>query len=711
MKTINELDAVRAYYQRIEAQAKGPRGGVISVREGRYYRDTATIRIDEGGEVKAPKGLEPTEAEALAIKAEVSGADVAKISPTFTLEGLQEGDLFPFYGMDGRILMVQERREIDGEKHYVPWTHWGDNVWRMTEPDPPLPLYNLPALKEHHTVFIHEGPKSVRNLLAMLDEGKHPWQKELESAAHVGWIGGALNPYRTDWGALGRAGVTTAYIVADNDEPGREAIVRIARELSCVTRWIRFPHDWPPGFDLGDMVEGEWPPFKTCVQPATFLTQEVEREGEGGRKAYEIRPWAKNEWTYIEDGHFYVHVAEPSKLVSADQFNTIVQPYSHVDNTRRLVDRARTDRATSAAYNPGKPSGPIYDGGPVFNTHVGSSIKSAEGDISPFEEYMAGLIPEPDEREFVCDWVATLIAKPEVRMGIALLMIGGFGVGKTTLGQDILAPLLGKHNVAYPSDKDILGDFNEWLAHRRLAIVNEIHAGKGVKIYEQLKTVITDERITVNRKYFRQYETDNWCHIYACSNHEDGLFMQPGDRRWYMPRLGPKDWWGKAEWTRFHAWLRSGGLRIIKAWAERRVRGRSITAGDHAPLTDTKAEIVGLTESEEIKVARSVADALRDNAGRASLDLMTLKAWLRRATRSHYMPNDKEIIRAVEDQGCFSLRNADRVKFKKQHARTFANQALLDALEGVEDAEARKRVIREARVSDIGRLLEDEGPF
>ena len=153
--------------------------------------------------------------------------------------------------------MVQERIvDKKGDKQYIPWTFWSDREWRRLEPEESLPIYNQEALETASTVFIHEGPKSVRDLMKVLKKGNHPWQDELEDAAHIGWIGGALNPHRTDWAALAKSGVTRAYIVADNDAPGLSAIKHIARSLRCITWSIQFNDDFPMGFDLGDTFPG-----------------------------------------------------------------------------------------------------------------------------------------------------------------------------------------------------------------------------------------------------------------------------------------------------------------------------------------------------------------------------------------------------------------------------------------------------------------------
>ena len=42
----------------------------------------------------------------------------------------------------------------------------------------------------------------------------HPWGEELSAGIHLGWIGGALSPTRTDWSALKKAGAARVETLA-----------------------------------------------------------------------------------------------------------------------------------------------------------------------------------------------------------------------------------------------------------------------------------------------------------------------------------------------------------------------------------------------------------------------------------------------------------------------------------------------------------------
>lgn len=52
------------------------------------------------------------------------------------------------------------------------------------------------------------------------------------------------------------------------------------------------------------------------------------------------------------------------------------------------------------------------------------------------------------------------------------------------MGADILAPCIGEWNTSFPDEQKITDNsFNGWIAHKRLAVVQEIYAGQSSKAY------------------------------------------------------------------------------------------------------------------------------------------------------------------------------------------------------------------------------------
>ena len=725
LKILTDVPALRDYFSRIGAEPRSLRTAVVKEVSGKYWRDLAVIRVAPNGAIDAPTEYAPTEKELTAIVEDCAGytwPQIKKLAmivdPPPMIREADPRDVYEFRDEANEVVMVQVRIERDGERAYVPWTYWDDDQWRSAEPDGPLPIYNAHLLKGSSTVFIHEGAKAARYIQRLVD-GKtredrdalkaHPWGAEMTGAVHLGWIGGAMSPARTDWGALKRAGVTRAFIVADNDEAGRSAVPKIAQALRCATFTVQFTDEFPSSFDLADpfptnMFGGAYytgPAFRECQHPATWATDQIPNPDGKGRPVTVLRESFRNMWAYVEEADLFVCREMPEILRSEAILNKMLAPFSHVNETSRLIVKAYQGRATRLCYRPDHEGLSVtFRGSSAINLHVPGPIKPAPGSPEPFLEFLAYLFPNENERREVEKWCATLIARPDIRMSYGLLLISEKqGVGKTTLGAGVLAPLVGFSNVGYPSENDVTATFNDWVAHKRLAVVNEIYSGSSWKAYNALKSVITDKEVMVNQKYTRQYVIDNWCHVVACSNSMRALKMENDDRRWFYPEV-TEIAWTKHKFNLFRGWIEAGGLSIVKRWAHE--FGDYVEPAEQAPMTERKKEMIEGSRSEGQSEAAAVAEALRDLRRPAAVALKDVVGFVRAHAQGRVFDSDYEIRKAMVDCGVHAWGNRVKVGGRLQYV--IVNSLLVEELRGVAEPNG---LIRD-RMVKCGEIIDGE---
>jgi hypothetical protein len=678
IKSLNELPSVKAYLGRIGAEVRSLRTAVIQERKGQYWDDIAIIRFAKDGKVSAPNAFLPTESEQALILDQFSRAVFPELKLCATVRNLppmiseaEKEDIFEFRNEQNEIIMLQVRKERKGDKSYIPWTYWTDDQWRPIEPEGDLPLWGVDQLKDCEVVFIHEGAKSARHCRRLVEANapamkkalaEHPWGEELKHAAHIGWIGGALSPHRTDWKLLQRAGVKRVYIVSDNDPEGVKAVPHISFALRCGTFHIQFTSEWPRSFDLADdfpesmfkTIGGEryyvGPSFRSCLHPATWATDQIPNPK--GKPTTILRDSFKEMWAYAEEQDIYVCTEMPDIVRSEVVLNKIISSFSHVNNTTAILQRNYRGRSTRLCYRPDV-SGRIVTekNSSAINLHTPSHVKRKAGDPQPFLDFMAYLFPNAVEREQMADWCATLISHPAIKMDFGVLLVSeSQGVGKTTLGSSILAPLVGLQNVSHPSEQMITNsEFNEWLAGKRLIVVNEIYSGHSWKAYNKLKSIITDKTVDVNKKYQSMFTIDNWSHMFACSNSMRALKMESDDRRWFYPEVTEMPW-KREQFARFHEWLMGGGLSIIKHWAE--TRPTYVKVGQRAPMTDRKKELIEGSRTEAQIAAVELADALNSMDRPVSVGMKEIVAWVRQSVQGKVFDSDLELRKAIKEAGC-----------------------------------------------------------
>lgn len=681
IKSLEEIDSVRMYLNRVGAEMRSMRTAVIKEARGNYWKDIALIKFNKDGTVSCSEAYLPSESESSQMKVDLARVEWPQIKPLKKLpkeglpdelKGADKEDIFEFRNPAGLIVCIQLRKKLrDGTKAYVPFTYWDDEVWRKMEPEGPLPLYNIEKVKAGCTVFIHEGAKAARAVQRLI-EGEsreereallaHPWGEELQGAIHIGWIGGALSPHRTDWSELMSLGIKRAYIVSDNDSPGLGAVPAIAFHLRVPTFHVQFTNEWPVSFDLADEFPKEMfreidgaryyvgPSFRSCLHPATWATDLIPNPK--GKPTAVLRDHFKELWHYVEEADLFVCTEMPEILRPETILNKMLASFSHSQETSRLIVKAFTGRNTKLCYRPDIDGRIVTDKTTsAVNLHTPTSVKSKAGSAKQWLDFMNYLVPDERERHELMRWCATLIARPDVKMEYAVLLVSeSQGIGKTTLGSKILAPLVGTQNTSWPTETEIVNsEFNTWLANRRLVIVNEIYSGHSWKAYNKLKSIITDRDVTVNQKYQRPYVVENWCHIFACSNSLKALRIEEDDRRWFYPSLNEVGW-GKDRFTSLNNWIASGGLQIIRDWAER-WEGGYVNAGERAPMTLRKKAIIEESRSEAQRECLELANAVCGAHIEASLAMKEVYAWAKSNVEGRVYDSEYDLRKALKEGG------------------------------------------------------------
>jgi hypothetical protein len=650
VSSLADIPAVASYLQRIEAEAVSLNRAVIRRVVDGYPRDVGQVRFGATGQVSvsgSADGPNALEAEQIA-----ASFDRVEFPQPITLAAVSEPpegvdltspDVFVCHDFDGRVAMLHQRYQTrDGGKGFVPWTRWSDGCWHKLEPDV-LPFFGLPGHEQHSTLVLHEGPKGARHLKAVIaDEANTqcPWVDELRHAHHVGWLGGVHAVNRSDWPSLAARGWSRVIIVADNDDNGLMAARQIAEHFAANVWIVAFDQRFPASFDLAD----EWPadlfdpqgryigpPLRDFLIPATKATLMLPGEGRG-RPTAVLRDEFASLVAYTADPPRIIFRHNPSRDRRLDEFNTIVRPLSDVKDTAAKIHGRIECQHDRIVYRPGFLPGTLsVDGSRCFNVYEGSGIAPLSGDHGPWNGYLAHLVPDEGEREQMMLWLATLIARPKVRMRYGLLLISRQqGVGKNTLGS-ILRTLLGPSNVSFPSESSVVESaFNGWAARRRLIFISEFYSGTSRKAYDKLKPLITDDLLEVNEKGVNQYELENWATVIACSNSEAALYLDDEDRRWFVPAVTeskkPPEWWRE-----LYTWLEGDGPGIILQWASDYVAEHgNVRTGDHAPSSKRKQAIADASRSEGQQLAISLGEHLASKDARTMLRVRDVWRWIAR---------------------------------------------------------------------------------
>lgn len=692
-KTFPELSA---YIDRIGAEELNFRRFVVKEKvHGHYYMERCTIKIANDGTIST-NSIEhaPTSDEVAAIKAELAKSykeepdrwPKARGAPNILkLKVTHDSNLFIFWDRPRKnIIMCQQRIDLDdGGKYYKPWTFFSDGIWRDMEPDGALPFWKPKTSHNKSKLMIHEGAKAAAFIDGLVNDihrkkelKAHPWGEELAEYEHWGMIGGAQVPHRADYKELyAEQPLIEVIYVCDRDYDGESALQKVSKCYGRSMKGIQFSEEFKiknkPGWDMADPMpsslykgkrwNGHSLEFYKC--PATYATETATIEGKG-RPPTVLKDVFAKEWIHSVRPDVYIHRDWPNKIYTSDEFDDIVRPFSGIRPTSELMMANNAIKSVEIKYVPSKPPGMFVGAGRYFNTHCPSEFKPEKGDPKPFIDFMEHLLPIEEDRLQTMRWIATLIARPEIKMQYGLLMISeAQGVGKGTLAERIMKPIIGDINTSTPSEDDVVNkEYTYWQSHKRLAIIHEIYAGHNSKAYNKLKSVITDQTISVKQKYLAPYDIDNWLHIIAMSNNFNALRLTGEDRRWLVPLITEKKKL-PSYWLKMNQWLsEEGGLEIIVWWAHQFLEDNAIVgAGEPAPWTVAKANVIEESYSEGMSMVAEVLKAIQECDGKEwerciilDTDLVGLiKDNVYEGRHTEYLEKPRTIRRAAKDLGWY----------------------------------------------------------
>src|SRR5262245_7191427 len=325
--------SLKNYIDRIGAEQINFRRFMVKEYHGRYYIEKTLIKLNNDCEIECrDDNFLPTEEEAKAIKAELSRVEfpvsIEASAPDvedLIKSGQITGNLYTFWdNARTSVLMCQERRDLPGDKIYIPWTlfgHKGRKEWLGLEPDGALRFWKLTKKRQRGSLMIHEGAKTAAFIDDLLhnpekreERQAHPWTSELEDFEHWGAIGGALATHRCDFSELHREKLEGQLVyVCDHDMPGEEAAKVFSRHYRGIMLAVKFDNAFPVGWDLADpLPKTLYSKVGTVnrtllgmAQPATWATDRY--KSDGGRPGYALTKNFLQEWCHTVSPELYCH--------------------------------------------------------------------------------------------------------------------------------------------------------------------------------------------------------------------------------------------------------------------------------------------------------------------------------------------------------------------------------------------------------------------
>jgi hypothetical protein len=245
-----------------------------------------------------------------------------------------------------------------------------------------------------------------------------------------------------------------------------------------------------------------------------------------------------------------------TRLVSADAIENTLP----VSAAARWIESKSRAEFSCLDYEPG--AGVVTAKG-GFNGWCPSGVCPVAGDTSLFDELIAHQVADAVERDYFLRWCAAPLQHPGLRSNVAVMLWGSKqGTGKTLLGATI-GRLHGLSNFIEIGQQELASSFNDWQANKTFVMGSELCGERDSRAFaDKLKSIITADHITINKKHQPLYTLPNMANFFLTSNHANALFMDDHARRFMVihasrPPLPQKFY------SRYCEWLDKGGLGMV----------------------------------------------------------------------------------------------------------------------------------------------------
>lgn len=186
-------------------------------------------------------------------------------------------------------------------------------------------------------------------------------------------------------------------------------------------------------------------------------------------------------------------------------------------------------KARKMCFQPKETPGAII--GDQVNVYYPITVDRASGDVTPFLDFLTKLLPNDADRAQILAYMASLVQNPGVKFQWAPVLQGVEGNGKSLLTR-VLWNAVGAKYSHLPAAEDLANPFNSYLMNKLFIGVEEIHMNGRRELLDNLKPIITNDKIEVQPKGVDKFMIDNVANWFFCTNHRDAVLKTKHDRRY-----------------------------------------------------------------------------------------------------------------------------------------------------------------------------------
>jgi hypothetical protein len=230
---------------------------------------------------------------------------------------------------------------------------------------------------------------------------------------------------------------------------------------------------------------------------------------------------------------------EKNKKIKVDFYNKWIEEKGHYKFVDFIPDIEKCPQNT---FN-------LFDGFEAekhFHLIENYSLEQIEDKIDPFIKHIKYLTN--NQPDYFVKWLAHIVQKPYSKEMTTPLfrdkgqfLTSGGGTGKNLFFDNFGEKVLGeKYYLTIGTNNELYSSFNEHLENKLLVCIEEAQGKSNFENFDRLKSIISQTKTTVNRKFVSKYQINDYSRYIFCSNNDNPIPIDNNDRRFFAYDVSTK---------------------------------------------------------------------------------------------------------------------------------------------------------------------------
>jgi len=314
----------------------------------------------------------------------------------------------------------------------------------------------------------------------------------------------------------------------------------------------------------------------------------------------------------------------------------------------------------------------------LINTWAGVALTPVEGDVQPWLDLVAFVVPDEQERNLLIQWMAYQVQHIGEKCNWQIVLLGEKGVGKDQIFAP-LARILG-NACGDVTAEQLQQGWGDYTAKKKLLMLQEVYRPQNKGFANELKILAADTAVgtnTMNMKGGGVVEQANVTAMVLMSNHKSGFTLEKGERRYFVLNAffppKPREY--------YQAWGKWMGPNSAPTDASAKVFNYllNVDLSDFDPttspyVTDAALDLIDRSDADYVQELRELES---QGAGPFDGDAFTLSQvtrYLKLLGMNHGRNGVKD---AIESLGYTEYRGARKIDGKKVSTTRFFTKAVL----------------------------------